>query len=330
MPNKQRVRWGILGVAKINHRLLPAFARSANTELRAIASRTPERARSAAAAAGIPVAHASYDALLADPEIDAVYIPLPNTLHAEWARRAAENGKHILCEKPLTPTAEEAHELVDYCRAKGVKLMDGFMWMHHPRTARLRELLDSGTLGDVRRVSAAFTFPLAPLDPTNIRLQSSLAGGSLLDVGCYAIYAIRWAFGIEPVRVYATARYLYDVDVEMNGILWLDDDRVGTFDCGFTLPLRGWVEITGTEGLVRIPDLWIPGSRATFTIMRDGRSPEEVVIEGADQIALMVENFSRAILEDTPVRPDPEQAVRTLRVLDALARSAQEEHELDV
>src|SRR5438105_2592782 len=147
------LRWGILGVAKINERLLPAFARAANADLRAIASRSPERARAVASAAGIPVAHGSYEALLDDPTIDAVYNPLPNTLHADWTRRAAERGKHVLCEKPLTPTAREAESLISFCHAKKIKLMDGFMWPHHPRTWEIKELLDTGALGRVQRVT---------------------------------------------------------------------------------------------------------------------------------------------------------------------------------
>jgi predicted dehydrogenase len=330
MPPTTKLRWGVLGVANINSRLLPAFARSGHAEVRAIASRSLDRAREAAAAAGIPIPHGSYDALLADPDIDAVYIPLPNTLHPEWARRAAEQGKHVLCEKPLTPTAPEAEELVEICAARKVALMDGFMWPHHPRTARLRQALDAGAIGAVQRVAAAFTFPLRPLEPTNIRLQSEMAGGSLLDVGCYAVYAIRWAFGAEPVRVYAAARYHLDVDVEMNGLVWLDDDRVGAFDCGFTLPLRTWLEITGTEGVIRVPQMWVPPARATFTIERDGQPVEEVVVEGEDQVVHMIDHFSTAVLEGRPVCPAPEEAVRTLKVLDALALSAQEGREMDV
>jgi predicted dehydrogenase len=330
MPNPDKVRWGILGVARINERLLPAFRQAEHCELRAIASRSLQRAQAAAKTAGIPVVHEGYDALLDDPNIDAVYVPLPNTLHAEWTRRAAGHGKHILCEKPLATTAEEARELVDYCRARKVKLMDVFMWPHHPRTQRLRALLDAGTIGEERRVSAAFTFPLEPFEPSNIRLQSQLAGGSLLDVGCYAVYAIRWAFGAEPVRVYATANYLYDVDLEMNGMLWLKDGRIGTFDCGFTMPLRGWLEITGTTGVIRVADLWLPGRSASFTVERIGEPIQEIAAEDADQIVNMIEHFSTVVLEDTAVQPDPEEAVRTLRVLDALARSAHEERETDV
>jgi predicted dehydrogenase len=318
------LRWGILGVAKINERLLPAFARAGNAELRAIASRSPERARAAATAAGIPVAHGSYEALLDDSTIDAVYIPLPNTLHAEWTRAAAERGKHVLCEKPLCPTAVEAASLVAFCQARGVCLMDGFMWPHHPRTARLRRLLDSGTIGEVRRVAGAFTFRLEPLDPSNIRLRSELGGGSLLDVGCYPVYGIRWAFGAEPVRAYAAAVYRHGVDVELNGLLWLADGRTAAFDCGFTLPYRGWLEITGSEGVIVVPQMWVPRGRATLEIHRPERAPEEVRVEGEDQIVHMLEDFGRAVLERQPVRPPPDEAVRTLRVLDALARSARE------
>jgi predicted dehydrogenase len=319
-----KLRWGILGVAKINERLLHAFAKADHAELQAIASRSLDRARSAATAAGIPFAYGSYETLLNDPAVDAVYNPLPNTLHADWTIKAAERGKHILCEKPLAPTAAEAQRVIDVCRAKGVHLMDGFMWPHHPRTARLRQLLDSGGLGEIRRVTGTFTFPLKPLTSVNIRLQPELGGGSLLDIGCYPVYAIRWTFGAEPQRVYATATYHNSVDVEMNGILWFADGRVGTFDCGFTLPLRGWLEIVGTEALVRIPEMWLPPRHATWILQSTGGTGEEFAIEDEDQIVQMVENFSLAALENRPVHPPPEEAVRTLRVLDALAQSARE------
>jgi predicted dehydrogenase len=330
MAAGRKLRWGVLGVARINDRLLPGFAKAPHAELRALASRSPDRARAAARAAGIPAAHGSYEALLGDPDVDAVYVPLPNTLHAEWTRRAADRGKHVLCEKPLTPTAAEARELVDYCRARGVRLMDGFMWPHHPRTARLRRLLDDGAIGPVRRVAGAFTFLLRPFDPANIRLQPGLGGGSLLDVGCYPVYGIRWAFGAEPVRAFARARYQHGVDVEMSGLVWLADGRVGAFDCGFDLPLRGWLEVTGTGGSVFVPEIWVPGPRATYIVRRECREPEEAAVEGEDQIAHMIDGFSRAVLEGTAVAPGPEEAVRTLRVLDALARSAREGREVEV
>ncbi|MFN4258665.1 MAG: Gfo/Idh/MocA family protein [Gemmataceae bacterium] len=322
MRHSPKLRWGILGVAKINQRLLPAFAQATNAELRAIASRSPVRAQAAAQEAGIRVAHGSYEALLDDPAIDAVYIPLPNTLHAEWTRQAAERGKHILCEKPLTPTAADAEALVAFCQAKRVKLMDGFMWPHHPRTARLRQLIDSGTIGEVRKVTGAFTFKMAPLDPANIRLRPELAGGSLLDVGCYPVFGIRWAFGGEPVSVVAQATYQHGVDVELSGLLDMGKGRVGAFDCGFTLPLRQYLEITGTEGSIWIQDMWLPLDPAVFVIHRENRPPEEVRIAGHNQIVHMLEDFGRAVLENQTIDPDPMEAVRTLRVLDALAQAA--------
>src|SRR5262245_61838717 len=146
MSSPKRIRWGILGVAKINDRLMPSFHRVRNGELVGIASRSLDRAQAAAVKDGIPKAYGSYEALLDDPTIDAVYNPLPNTLHAEWTMKAAERGKHVLCEKPLCPTATEAAEVIAYCRARKINLMDGFMWPHHPRTKRLRELLDGGAI----------------------------------------------------------------------------------------------------------------------------------------------------------------------------------------
>jgi predicted dehydrogenase len=200
----KKLRWGILGVANINNRLLPAFGKALNAELVGIASRSAQKAHDAAKAAHIPKAFDSYEAMLDDAEIDAVYNPLPNTLHDEWTRKAADRGKHVLCEKPLTPSAREAEALVAYCHGKKIKLMDGFMWPHHPRTDKIKEFLQSGKIGRVERVTSAFTFQL-PMDAANIRLQANMAGGSLLDVGCYPVYGIRWAFGEEPVRVQASA-----------------------------------------------------------------------------------------------------------------------------
>jgi predicted dehydrogenase len=326
----KKVRWGILGTATITHRLLPGFAKAGNAELCALASRSVERARSAAAAAGIPTAYGSYEALLDDRAIDAVYIPLPNALHAEWTMKAAERGKHILCEKPLAPNAEEAQRVVNFCESKGVRLMDGFMWPHHPRTARLKQFLLDGGIGEIRRVIGAFTFPLDPSDTANVRMSADLKGGCLLDVGCYTVFGIRWAFGAEPVSAYATALYRNGVDVEMTGVLRLADGRVGAFDCGFTQPWRGHLEIVGTNGVVWVPELWLPEARASYTIQRAGRPSEEVVFDGSDQIVSMIEGFGRAVLEGHAVNSPPQEAVRTLRVLDALGESARQGREVAV
>jgi predicted dehydrogenase len=325
--SKQKLRWGILGVAQINNRLLPSFARARNLELHGIASRSLDRAQAAAKAANIPHAYGSYEALLDDPAIDVVYIPLPNHLHAEWTRKAADRGKHVLCEKPLTPTASESAELVAYCREKHIKLMDGFMWPHHPRTQMLRERLDADAIGKVRRVSGTFTFQL-PLDASNIRLQPAAGGGSLLDVGCYPVYGIRWALGQEPVRVWASARHEFGVDVEMNGVLWFADGPIATFDCGFVHPMRQWLEIVGEAGTLTMREMWVPREAADVELRPRGEWPGVGV--GGDQIQCMLENFSRYVMEDAPVWPDPQEAVKTLRVLDALARSAREGRAIDM
>lgn len=327
MPEK--VRWGILGVAKINDRLIPAFKKIRNGTLQAIASRSQVRAESAARAAEIPKAYGSYEQLLDDPAIDAVYIPLPNHLHGEWTRKAADRGKHVLCEKPLAPSEKEAQAVVDYCRAKKVKLMDGFMWPHHPRTAQLRRLLDDGAIGDIRLVKGAFTF-LLDLNPQNIRLHEEMGGGSLLDVGCYPVYGIRWAFAAEPVSVYASATLDQGVDLSLNGLLKFADGRTAEFDCGFTLPFRGWLEIVGTRGVVQVPQMWLPGPNAEYLVQKGEGRLEAVRVPGHDQIQCMLENFGNVVLTDGDVNPSPVEAVRSLRVLDALARSAREGREISV
>ena len=319
----KKLRWGILGVAKINERLLPAFAKVANADLVGIASRSLERAKDAAKAAGIAKALGSYEALLEDPHTDAVYIPLPNTLHDEWTRKAAERGKHVLCEKPLTPTARECEALVAFCHAKKIKLMDGFMWPHHPRTAKIKEFLAGAKLGRVERVTGAFTFQL-PMDPANIRLQVAMAGGALLDVGCYPVYGIRWAFGEEPVRVLAAAYYQFGVDVALSATLWFADGRMASFDCGFTQPMRQWLEIVGTKGTLTVPEMWVP-CKTNFAVKFDeNAAAEQFAVEGYDQIQCMLENFGRYVLEDKPVVPAPEEAIKSAKVMDALLLSARE------
>ncbi len=329
-----KLRWGILGDAKINQRLLPAFKAAKSVDLRAIASRSMEKAKAAATRDGIPVAHGNYLDLLKDTAIDAVYIPLPNHMHDEWTRAAADHGKHVLCEKPLTVKAAEAEKLVAYCRSKGVRLMDGFMWPHHPRTHKLRQVLDAGSIGEVRKVNAAFTFNMDGLPTSNIRLQPEAGGGSLLDVGCYTTYAIRWWMRAEPVKVWATATYVNDVDVAMSGVMTFADGRTANFDCGFVHPLRTWVEIVGTTGCIHIPNLWIPDEKAAFEILRQkgdfGDTIEVVETPGQNQMVHMLDDFAAAVAEKRDVYPNPDEAIKTARVMDALAKSARDGVEVTV
>jgi D-xylose 1-dehydrogenase (NADP+, D-xylono-1,5-lactone-forming) len=326
----RQLRWGVLGVAKINNRLKSAFHSSKTVRLRAIASRSLEKSRAAAKDFGFEYAYGSYEELLNDLHVDAVYIPLPNSLHSEWARKAAEHGKHVLCEKPLCPTAVEAADLVAYCRARDVRLMDGFMWPHHPRTHQIRKMLDDGAIGEVQRVTGAFTFKMDTLDMDNIRLQPAMAGGSLLDVGCYPVMGIRWAFGSEPVRAFARAKMFNGVDVELAGQLLFADGRMASVDCGFTLPYRGWMEIAGTKGIIRIPRTWLPLNRATWEVELNGEPTAEHAVEGEEQIVHMLDGFARAVWEGRDAVPSPDEAVKTLRVLDALTRSVREGREVEV
>jgi xylose dehydrogenase (NAD/NADP) len=323
--SQTRLRWGILGTANINRQVVPAIMQSASSTAHAIAGRSLPRAQAAAQEFGIPHAYGSYEELLADPAVDAVYIPLPNHLHAPWVRAAADAGKHVLCEKPLTLTASEARELIDYCRAKNIRLMDGTFWPHHPRTAQMRQLLDAGRIGRVQRVNAVFTFNLPP-DPGNIRLQPEMGGGSLLDVGWYCVYGIRWAMGAEPVRVWATAQYAYGVDMFMAGQLWFADDRTASFECGFTAPLRMWLEAVGTTGTLRVPHLWLADREAVYEVTSDGADAPEIMRGGpANQVVAMIDDFAAAVRAGREAVPSPEESYRNMRVLDALAQSARQE-----
>ena len=322
----QALRWGLLGTAKINDRLIPGFLAAESATLVGVASRTMDKARAYAAEKGIQTAFGSYEAMLASPDIDAVYIPLPNHMHGDWTKKAADAGKHILCEKPLTLNAAEAADVVAHCRTKGVKLMDGFMWPHHPRTKTIRETIDAGTIGPVQKVVAAFTFNLEHLPTSNIRMQPTAGGGGLMDVGCYTTYAIRWWMGAEPVSVYARAVFVNEVDVAMSGVMTFADGRTATFDCGFTHPLRTQVEIVGTTGTIRIPNQWIPDADAAFEIIRQdgdfGLTTEVVTVPGFDQIVCMIDDFAAAVHGNRDCEPNPSEAIKTAKVMDALALSA--------
>jgi len=330
----EKLRWGVLSTAKINDRLLPAFAKSHTSAVVAVASRDLAKAKEYAAKRGIPHAFGSYEALLADAGVDAVYISLPNAMHDEWTRKAADAGKHVLCEKPLTVTAAESEALVAHCRGRGVRLMDGHMWPHHPRTAKIRATIDAGAIGPVEKVVAAFTFNLDGLPAGNIRMQPQAGGGGLLDVGCYTTYAIRWWMGAEPLRVYAAAHYVHGVDVGMSGVMTFAHGRTATFDCGFTHPLRTHVEIVGTTGTIRVPNMWIPDAHAAFEILRQegdfGLKAETVTTPGEDQIVHMIDDFAAAVRERRECYPNPDEAVRTARVMDALAKSARDGVEVAV
>jgi len=294
------LRWGILGTANIAlAKVIPAIQRSSNGTVVALASRDEDRGRTAATKLGIDRAYSSYDALLDDPEVDAIYNPLPNALHAQWTIRAAEAGKAILCEKPLARNAAEARHMVEACASRGVPLMEAFMYRHHPQHARVRELVTAGAIGTVNEVRAGLCVRLMdPLEPTNVRLQRDLGGGALLDMGCYGVNTARLAFGEEPLRALA----------------WRDfDDRFG-------------VDVA-LAGIIEAPRAFIPGwdqlaNDAIVTIYDRNNNRREESFAPVDHYQLMVESFASAVLRGEPVPYPPTDAVCNMRALDALADAA--------
>lgn len=320
-----RIRWGILSTANIaTKRFIPGVATARNGAVVAIASRDAQRARDAATTLGIARAHGSYEALLADPEVDAIYNPLPNSMHAEWTLKAAEAGKPILCEKPLAVDAAEAALMVGGCKARGVPLMEAFMYRFHPQHARVRELIEAGTIGEVRAVRAAFTFLLDPFNPANVRLQGSLSGGALMDVGCYAVNAARMLFGEEPVGASATYDYReeFGVEVTLAGVLEFSDRRMATIDCGFQAAGPGWYMVAGTKGRIEVPVAFVTGEDATTVIVQDAEGRREERIPGVNQYTLEAEEFADALIEGRPFRIPAEDGVANMRAIDALYRSA--------
>ena len=321
----RRIRWGILGTANIAvKRFIPGAAASSNGEVRAIASRDVERAREIAARLHIPVAYGSYRELLADPTVDAIYNPLPNSLHAEWTIAAAQAGKAILCEKPLADTSSEAQRMIDAARANGVLLMEAFMYRFHPQHERVREILEAGEIGDVRAVRTAFTFQLEPFDPANVRLQKDLAGGALMDVGCYCVNAARMVFREEPLWACAQwdFREAFGVDVSLAGVLTFSDARTATFDCGFRAAGQGSYTIAGTKGQIDVPTAFVPQPVDTTVRVIVGSDDREERIAGVDQYRLEATEFADALLRRRPLRIGPDDAVATLRAIEALYRSA--------
>jgi D-xylose 1-dehydrogenase (NADP+, D-xylono-1,5-lactone-forming) len=319
------LHWGVLSTANIGRRaVLPAIQRSASSVLRAVASRDLAAAQAFATELAIPQVYGSYADLLADPMIEAVYIPLPNSLHHLWAIRAAEAGKHILCEKPLALSAEACLEMADAAQRHGVLLMEAFMYRFHPQMLRVAELLQTGVIGTPQLIRASFSFCIS--SPTNIRLQPELGGGALLDVGCYCVNVSRTLFGAEPVEVQAYARWSdQGVDTQLVGSLRFADGRVAQIDCALDLDRREHYEVVGPEGSIVVPIAFVPGLEATTIHVQQGRADHPETIAGADQYQLMVEHFVACVRGAASLRYPPEEAAANLRVIAALLCSARED-----
>ena len=323
MNGLDRVRWGVLSTANIGLAAVnPAIQSSANGVLVAAASRDGDRARAFAEASHIPRWHGSYEALLEDPEVDAVYIPLPNSMHREWAIRAARAGKHVLCEKPLALTEAECREMDAAAAEAGTVLMEAFMYRFHPRTERVVELTRRKYLGPFRVLRGTFTFRLTR--PGNIRMDPGLGGGALMDVGCYCVNVARTVAGAEPVEVQARANWAASgVDAEMVGLLRFGDGAMAHFDCALTQERCEAYEVQGEDGYLRVPDAFLPGTAdAVIEEVRGRGARTDHVVPGADEYRLMVEHFADCVLTGSPPRYPASEAALNLRVMEALYRSA--------
>src|SRR5262245_32325675 len=323
------VRWGVLSTARIGVRkVIPAIHAAGRCEMAAIASRDAARAREAAAELGIPRSHGSYEELLADPEIDAVYIPLPNHLHAEWTVAAARAGKHVLCEKPLALTASQAQDMVDACRESGVLLMEAFMYRQHPTWITARELLASGRIGRLQAVDSWFSYYND--DPANIRNMADIGGGALYDIGCYSINLSRMLFGTEPtgVQAHITRDPAMGVDTVTSAILEFETG-VATFTCSTRAESDQRVDIYGTEGRIRIEIPFnIPPDRPSRIFLTAGGDPpvapltETFTFETADPYACEADRFADAVLAGVALPVEPDDAVANMRVIDAIFAAA--------
>ncbi len=321
----RKLRWGILSTANIGRAaVIPAIHASTTGEVVAVASRDSERAREFAEANAIPEHFGSYQGLLDSDTIDAVYIPLPNSLHKEWAIRSAAAGKHVLCEKPLGLTAAECEAMDAAARDAGVTLMEAFMYRFHPRTERVIELLRAGAIGSLRSIQASFSFRLT--QPDNIRLSRELGGGSLMDVGCYCVNVSRTLAGAEPMQVQAFASWAESgVDEQMAGTLKFADGLTAQLDCALTLERRERYVAAGTEGYLDVEAAFLPGTDDAEIAEHRGRgSMTTHTIAGADEYQLMVEHFADCVSNGAALRYPASEAAANMRVIEALYRSARE------
>lgn len=324
----RKVSWGVLGVAKIaTQKVIPAMQRGAWSEVRAIASRDYHRAEAAARALSIPTAYGAYEELLADPRIEAVYIPLPNHLHVPMTIQAAEAGKHVLCEKPIALSADEARQLIAVRDRTGRRIEEAFMVRTHPQWLTALDLVNQGRIGELRAISGAFSY--FNRDPQNIRNRPEYGGGALMDIGCYLVAMSRYLFQDEPRRVMA----LIERDTEMqvdrltSGILDFAGGQ-STFVCSTQMVAYQRVQIFGARGRIEIEIPFnAPPDRPTRIFIDNGSSLfgegiETIELPIVDQYTIQGDWFSQAIREDLPSRYPLEDAVQNMAIIDALFRSA--------
>ena len=325
----RKVRWGVLGVANIAvQKVIPGMQRAEHVEIAAIASRSLEKAKQAAAKLGIPKAYGSYEELLADPHIDAIYVPLPNHMHVPWSIKCLEAGKHVLCEKPIAMSAAEAETLITARDAAGRKAGEAFMARTHPQWIRALELVRGGAIGELRVVEGHFSY--TNVNPDNVRNRADIGGGALMDIGCYPLTLSRMMFAEEPRRVVA----IIDRDPNFRTdrrttVLMEYPSGQCTFTCATQLVPYQRMQIYGTKGRIELEIPFnAPPDRPTRLLRDDGSSLFGAGVQAeefpdCDQYTIQGDLFSRAILEDGPVAVPLEDALHNMRVIDAIVRSAE-------
>lgn len=318
-----KVRWGIISTANIGRgRVIPAMQRTNNGEVLAVGSRNLEAAQAFATDLNIPTAWGSYEELIADPDVDAIYNPLPNSMHAEWSIKCAEAGKPTLCEKPFASDAPEAQTMVDEFAQRGVLFAEAFMYRFHPQTQKVKALVDSGAIGRVTVVNASFNFAIG--DENNIRLSEPLAGGGLMDVGCYCVNVMRLMTGEEPqgAKAYARIGERSRVDETLAGVLDFPGGAIGHFDCSVRTSGLHTYEVRGTEGRIRVAEGFVMDPSRDMVIEHwQGDAYNRITIPPANSYTLMAEDFADALLNNRPPKYDPQDGVDNMKVVDMLYAS---------
>jgi predicted dehydrogenase len=326
----EKMNWGVMGNARIARVcVIPAIQKSRNGTVYALASRFVDQAAGVCKNNRIGRLYDDYGALIQDPLIEAIYIPLPNHLHCEWTLKCLAAGKHVLCEKPLACAAHEAEAMAAAAQSAGRLLMEALMYRFHPRSRQIRKLVRQGAIGAPRLVRTAFCYRMAAKDLEsrhNARLKPEMGGGALLDVGCYGVSVARWFYDAEPAHVQSQACYhRQGVDLHVAGLLQFENDRLATLEASFVAGLQQTFSVVGEQGVVELPhDAFIPWEKdALFTLRQKGAdSAAPTVVPGADEYRLMVEHFVDAARELGPPRVSTADSVAGMRVLDALAVAA--------
>jgi predicted dehydrogenase len=327
----EQIKWGVLGNANIARVcVIPAIQKSPNSMVYALATRSPESARQVATKHHIPHVHDGYDKLLADPNIQLIYIPLPNHLHHPWTIKALKAGKHVLCEKPLACNAPEAREMAETAKDLGLLLMEAFMYRFHPRSKRIKEMVADGLIGTPCLVRSAFCYHMDEkllASGECARLKPEMGGGALLDVGCYSVSVTRWLLDKEPTQLQAQAvHHPGGVDVNFVCSLRFPDNVLATFEASFISALQQTYTVVGSTGAIELPhNAFIPWEKDAVFIVRgkDDELGKQHVTPGVDEYQLMVEHFTEAVLGRTPLAYSPQDSVLNMQVLDALAQAAQ-------